>query len=88
MKKNCMKLFTDLIDLLGKCITKKRMKLQVHYPWSSRTAGHIVFVYSRLFAGGGMNTRLPVYVSKKLGYLDFDHSSITELRHMRHLVIR
>ena len=27
-----------------------------------------------------MNTRLPVYVSKKLGYLDFDHSSITELR--------
>ena len=44
------------------------------------TAGHIVFVYSRLFAGGGMNTRLPVYVSKKLGYLDFDHSSITELR--------
>lgn len=44
------------------------------------TAGHIVFVYSRLFAGGGTNTELPVYVSKKLGYLDFDHSSATEMR--------
>tara|TARA_B100000989_G_scaffold298814_1_gene290049 strand:- start:3145 stop:4083 length:939 start_codon:yes stop_codon:yes gene_type:complete len=44
------------------------------------TAGHIVFIYSRLFAGGGMKTRLPVYVGKKLGYLDFDHSSISELR--------
>ncbi len=44
------------------------------------TAGHIVFIYSRLFAGVEMNTQLPVYVSKKLGYIDFDHSSITELR--------
>ncbi|CAI8320144.1 MAG: DUF3108 domain-containing protein [Rhodothermaeota bacterium MED-G12] len=44
------------------------------------TAGHIVFVYSRLFAGGGANTELPVYVSKQLGYLDFDHSSATEMR--------
>jgi len=44
------------------------------------TAGHIVFVYSRLFAGGGVNTELPVYVSKKLGYLEFDHSSATEMR--------
>ncbi len=44
------------------------------------TAGHIVFVYSRLFAGGGANTELPVYVSKKLGFLDFDHSSATEMR--------
>ena len=44
------------------------------------TAGHIVFVYSRLFAGGGANTELPVYVSKQLGYLDFDHSTATEMR--------
>ena len=44
------------------------------------TAGHIVFVYSRLFAGGGANTQLPVYVSKKLGFLDFDHSTTSEMR--------
>jgi hypothetical protein len=44
------------------------------------TAGHVVFVYSRLFAGSEHRTQLPVFVSKKLGFLDFNHSSETELR--------
>ena len=44
------------------------------------TAGHIVFVFSRLFAGGGAPSDLPVYVSKKKGYLHFQNSSETEKR--------
>lgn len=44
------------------------------------TAGHVVFVYSRLFAGSQSQTQLPVFVSKKLGFLDFNHSGSTEQR--------
>ncbi len=44
------------------------------------TAGQVIFLFSRLFAGSGENSRLPVYVSKELGYIEMENSSEIEMR--------
>lgn len=44
------------------------------------TSGQEVFYFSRLFAGSDQNSRLPVYVTKKLGYINMKNSSEIEMR--------
>jgi len=44
------------------------------------TAGQIIFYFSRLFAGSDKDSRLPVYVTKKLGYVNMENSSKLEKR--------
>ncbi|MTI88808.1 MAG: DUF3108 domain-containing protein [Balneolaceae bacterium] len=44
------------------------------------TAGHIIFYFSRLFAGSDESFKLPVYVTKKKGYIYADNSLETEKR--------
>lgn len=44
------------------------------------TSGHVIFYFSRLFAGSDKNSRLPVYVTKKLGYINMKNSSEIEMR--------
>jgi len=44
------------------------------------TAGHVIFVFSRLFAGSNISSKQIVYISKNIGYLYFDNPSITEKR--------
>ncbi len=47
------------------------------------TAGHIIFYFSRLFAGGETPSSMPVYVAKKVGYIHFENSSALEKRKYR-----
>ncbi|MEQ8578498.1 MAG: DUF3108 domain-containing protein [Balneola sp.] len=44
------------------------------------TSGQEIFYFSRLFAGSDKNSRLPVYVTKKLGYINMTNSSEIEMR--------
>ena len=44
------------------------------------TAGHVIFYFSRLFTGGGVESSLPVYVTKKAGMIYFKNSSELEKR--------
>ncbi len=44
------------------------------------TSGHLIFYYSRLFAGSDDKFKLPVYVSKKKGYIHGKNSPQTEKR--------
>lgn len=44
------------------------------------TAGHIIFYFSRLFAGSDKPFRLPVYVTKKKGYIHAENSKEIETR--------
>lgn len=44
------------------------------------TAGHVIFYFSRLFTGGGVDSSLPVYVTKKAGKIYFKNSTETEKR--------
>ena len=44
------------------------------------TAGHIIFYFSRLFAGSNQSTRLPVFVTKKSGFIVMENSSTIEMR--------
>lgn len=47
------------------------------------TAGHIIFYFSRLFAGGDAPSSMPVYVAKNVGYIHFENSSKLEKRKYR-----
>ena len=47
------------------------------------TAGHIIFYFSRLFAGGDVPSSMPVYVTKKVGYIHFENSPELEKRKYR-----
>ncbi len=47
------------------------------------TAGHIIFYFSRLFAGGDSPSSMPVYVSKNVGYIHFENSPDLERRKYR-----
>ena len=44
------------------------------------TSGQEIFYFSRLYAGSDQNSRLPVYVTKKLGYINMKNSSKIEMR--------
>ncbi|MBO6525241.1 MAG: DUF3108 domain-containing protein [Balneolaceae bacterium] len=44
------------------------------------TAGHIIFYFSRLFAGGDVDNSMPVYVTKKAGAIHFENPSELEKR--------
>lgn len=44
------------------------------------TAGHIIFYFSRLFAGSDSLSTLPVYVTKKEGRINFENPSKLEKR--------
>lgn len=44
------------------------------------TAGHVIFYYSRLFAGGEVENTMPVYVTKKAGAITFENPSKLEKR--------
>lgn len=44
------------------------------------TAGHVVFLFSRLFAGSGQSTEMNVYVTKKAGKLYFENYTEKEKR--------
>lgn len=44
------------------------------------TAGHIIFYFSRLFAGSDSLSSLPVYVTKKEGRINFENPSRLEKR--------
>ncbi|HBQ59379.1 MAG TPA: DUF3108 domain-containing protein [Balneolaceae bacterium] len=44
------------------------------------TSGHLIFYFSRLFAGSDEDFKLPVYVTKKKGYIFADNSLETEER--------
>lgn len=44
------------------------------------TSGQEIFFFSRLYAGSDINSRLPVYVTKKLGYINMTNSSKIEMR--------
>lgn len=44
------------------------------------TSGHLIFYFSRLFAGSEKDYKLPVYVTKKKGYIYADNSLKTEKR--------
>ncbi|GAB5408286.1 MAG: hypothetical protein BalsKO_06510 [Balneolaceae bacterium] len=44
------------------------------------TAGHIIFYFSRLFAGGEVENTMPVYVTKKAGSIHFKNPSKLEKR--------
>lgn len=44
------------------------------------TAGHIIFYFSRLFAGGGVDHKMPVYVTKKAGSITFKNPAKLEKR--------
>lgn len=44
------------------------------------TSGQEIFYFSRLHAGSGKKSRLPVYVTKKLGYINMENSSNIEMR--------
>ncbi len=54
-----------------------RDTLQLEEP---ATAGHIIFYFSRLFAGGEIENRMPVYVTKKKGAIQFKNPSKVEKR--------
>ncbi len=47
------------------------------------TAGHIIFVFSRLFAGSDQESKQVVYISKDVGYLHFENFSSTEKRNYK-----
>lgn len=47
------------------------------------TAGHIIFYFSRLFAGGDIENSMPVYVTKKKGYIHFDNPTTLTKRKYR-----
>lgn len=47
------------------------------------TAGHIIFFFSRLFAGSEERFKLPVYVTKKKGYILAENSLKTEKRNYK-----
>lgn len=44
------------------------------------TSGHVIFYFSRLFAGSDKDFKMPVYVSKKKGYIHATNSTKTEKR--------
>jgi hypothetical protein len=44
------------------------------------TAGQVIFYFSRLFAGSDIDSQLPVFVTKKLGYINMKNSSEIEMR--------
>lgn len=44
------------------------------------TAGHVIFLFSRLFAGSDQPSSLKVYVTKKKGAIHFENPSKTEIR--------
>jgi hypothetical protein len=44
------------------------------------TSGHLIFYFSRLFVGSEQNFKLPVYVTKKKGYIFAKNSTKTEKR--------
>lgn len=44
------------------------------------TSGHVIFFYSRLFAGSTQDFKLPVFVTKKKGYVYGKNSLSTEKR--------
>ncbi len=44
------------------------------------TAGQVIFYFSRMFAGSDEDSRLPIYVTKKLGYVNMKNSSKLEKR--------
>lgn len=44
------------------------------------TSGHLIFYFSRLFAGSEEDYKLPVYVTKKHGYIFAENSLETEKR--------
>lgn len=44
------------------------------------TSGHLIFYFSRLFAGSDEDFTLPVYVTKKKGYIYAENSTKTEER--------
>lgn len=44
------------------------------------TSGHLIFYFSRLFAGSKQNFKLPVYVTKKKGYIYAENSLEKEER--------
>ncbi|RNC79715.1 MAG: DUF3108 domain-containing protein [Balneola sp.] len=47
------------------------------------TAGHIIFYFSRLFAGGDEPSSMPVYIAKGVGYIHFENSPELEKRKYR-----
>ncbi|MFY0684936.1 MAG: DUF3108 domain-containing protein [Balneola sp.] len=44
------------------------------------TSGQEIFLFSRLYAGSDTESELPVYVTKKLGYITMKNSSEVEMR--------
>ena len=44
------------------------------------TAGQVIFYYGRMFAGSGFDRTLPVYVTKKLGYIHMKNPKKVEMR--------
>jgi len=44
------------------------------------TAGQVIFYFSRMFAGSDTDSQLPVFVTKKLGYINMKNSSEIEMR--------
>ncbi len=47
------------------------------------TAGHIIFYFSRLFAGSDSSSTMPVYVTKRKGYIHMENPSNIEMRNYR-----
>lgn len=44
------------------------------------TSGHVIFYFSRLFAGSNQDFKLPVYVTKKAGFVLAENSTRKEVR--------
>lgn len=57
-----------------------RDTLQIEEP---ATAGHVIFYFSRLFAGSNKDMRMPVYVTKKKGFIFAENSRETEERNYK-----
>lgn len=44
------------------------------------TAGHVIFLFSRMFAGTDIDNKMIVYVTKRKGYIHFNNNSKLEKR--------
>ncbi len=47
------------------------------------TAGHIIYYFSRIFAGSDLDSRLIVFISKDVGYINFENPTGIEKRNYR-----
>lgn len=59
-------------------LTKDTLELE-----EPATAGQIIFLFSRLFAGSGVDNSMIIYVTKKKGYIHLNNGNTLEKRNYR-----